>query len=51
MVYNLMANLVNVVLNYLLINGIMVSRLELAGASLARSLDRLWLLDWLCELS
>jgi putative MATE family efflux protein len=36
MVYNLMANLVNVVLNYLLINGHYgFPRLELAGASLA----------------
>ena len=35
MVYNLMANLVNVVLNYLLINGHYGFRLELAGASLA----------------
>jgi len=41
MVYNLMANLVNVVLNYLLINGHYgFPRLELAGASLATILGQ-----------
>ena len=41
MVYNLMANLVNVVLNYLLINGHYgFPRLELAGASLATIIGR-----------